>query len=304
MILFPNLNDFREKLLFFGSDNCVSVYEIETFLRNFLIGKPLPVVDIAYQYYTRCSLNEPNEIFNAVKRCSFNPNLDSIKLQRCNYDRQQVFYCTVPISVSVKAHATAIMEVSREHIAKNFAEFYFVTLSRWVTSRVLNVYFFPDFQNLETTRISLEIEKNMRNIESFNQEEIDYFIGLFNVFSEIFSMDINKDIWYRISAAFYNCIIRLGKEQGVDIDGIVYSSANTGKIGTNMVLNKDLIIDGTLICDCVQMWIAKRDLIKESEFWIHPASDKVKPKFNENFKLNIYSEYAHLFNNYSPKHLL
>ena len=36
-----------------------------------------------------------------------------------------------------------------------------------------------------------------------------------------------KRVWYRISSAFYNNIMRLDGNSGINIDGVVYPSANT-----------------------------------------------------------------------------
>lgn len=141
-----DINLLEERLWNLGSDENISVFEIETFLRAFLKGKPLPITNLAFQNYCRCSLNKKDEIFNSVGRCSYNPIPENISLQRCNYEGQAVFYASVPIEARVKYHGTAIVEVSLEQNLNTTEEYYFLTLSRWITKRQLRIFFFPDME--------------------------------------------------------------------------------------------------------------------------------------------------------------
>src|SRR6185437_15455632 len=104
------ISELKERLWNLANDKSITVYEIEAFLRLFIKRKPLPLVEIAFESYCRCSLNSKGEIFNTVSRCSYNPNLANIKLQRCNYENQQVFYAAVPVQAEIKCQGTAILE--------------------------------------------------------------------------------------------------------------------------------------------------------------------------------------------------
>ncbi|MEJ7676313.1 MAG: hypothetical protein WKG06_00210 [Segetibacter sp.] len=294
------LNVFKEQLWNLASDESISIYEIETFLRNFFKQKPLPLVTIAYENYCRCSLNNKNEIFNTVGRCSYNPFVNNIELQRCNYESQQVFYAAVPTQAQIKCTGTSIMEVTWEHISNYFLDYYFVTLSRWITKRPLKVFFFPDLQNQEIISEGVDIERDMMETEGMRKEDIPYYLSILKYFREVFGAKDSKGIWYRISAAFYNCIMRFGREENQNIDGMVYSSANTGKVGSNIVLNKELIDTGMLYCDYVQMWIARRNSTNPTDIWFFPVSDGVIPKPDGRFNIVIHPEFIEHFKNAPP----
>lgn len=295
-----DLSNLKEKLWNLASDETISVFEIETFIRTFLNRKPLPLISIAYQSYCRCSLNEKGEIFSTVNRCSYNPNADKVKLQRCNYEHQQVFYAAVPKDAEVKCSGTAILEVSWEHISNLMLEYYFVTLSRWTTKRNLNVFFFPDITDTETDSIGVKIERDLMNATGIDQQQIPYYQDVLNLFREILSAKQDKRIWYRISSAFYNCIMRFTRDQGQQIDGMIYSSANTERLGTNIVLNKAIIDSNVMSCDYVQMWMARRNPSNPKDIWYFPVSDGVEPNVNGTFEIRLYPQHVNDFNNSPP----
>jgi hypothetical protein len=247
------ISELKERLWNLASDKSITVYEIENFLRNFIKRKPLPLVEIAFKSYCRCSLNSKGEIFKTVSRCSYNPNLDGIELQRCNYEKQQVFYAAVPVQSEIKCHGTAILETSWEHISNYYLDYYFMTLSRWTTRRNLSVFFFPDLERIHAKREGVDVEKDILESGEINPENVSYYLSVLKLFREIFGEKKDKDVWYKVSSAFYNCIMRFGKDNQLNLDGMVYSSANTQKIGANIVLETDLIKTDTIYCDYVQM---------------------------------------------------
>lgn len=294
------LNDLKERLWNLASDSSISVYEIETFLRNFFKRKPLPIVEIPYESYCRCSLNSKGEIFKTVSRCSYNPNTDNIILQRCNYEKQQVFYAAVPVQAEIKCNGTAIMEATWEHISNYYLHYYFMTLSRWTTTRNLSVFFFPDLERINAIAKGVDIERDMRESIYVNQQDIPYYLSVLKLFREIFSIKDNKSIWYKVSSAFYNCIMRFGRDEQLAIDGMVYSSANTGKAGTNIVLDTELIKNKTIYCDYVQMWIGRRNSSDQTDIWMDPVSNGVTPNADEIFDIALGQEFIQKFKNAPP----
>jgi len=285
----------KERLWNLASDDNISVFEIETFLRTFLKRKPLPTTEISFQNYCRCSLNHKGEIFTSVERCSYNPNIKSIGLQRCNYVEQQVFYASVPLQSGVKCHGTAILEVSIEHISSIFKEYYFLTLSRWITTRKLSAFYFPDLQMGGAISDRPNFDKLLYEHPDIDAADIPYFLSIFKFFSDIFSIKKDKKTWYRISSAFYNCIMRFGKDENKSIDGMIYSSSNSDKTGTNIVLNKELIDNETIYCDYVQMWIAQRNPSNPNDIWFEPASEGVFPMSDKTFEIKLYPKYIKHF---------
>lgn len=295
-----DVHSLKEHLWNLASDESISIFEIETFLRNFFKRKPLSHSEAVFEFYCRCSLNEKDQIFKSVDRCSYNPFISKIELQRCNYDEQQVFYAAVPVEAKINCVGTALLEVSWEHISNLFLDYYFVTLSRWRTTRNLKVFLFPDLQPEEAIAQGVNTEKDLRTSEKVNDEDIPYFLAVMKLFKEILGTKENKKVWYRISSAFYNCIMRFGKEENLMIDGMVYSSANSEKLGTNIVLNKELIDNDTLYCDYVRMYIARRNYSDPTDIWSHPVSDGVQPKADKTFEIKLYPEFIEKFKNAPP----
>jgi hypothetical protein len=294
------LDELKEKLWNLASDKNVAIYEIETFLRLFFKHKPLPLGPSTYKNYCRCSLNNKGEIFTTVERCSYNPYKDKIGLQRCNYEGQQVFYAAVPTESEVKCHVTSMMEVSLEHISNHFLGYYFVTLSRWITTRPLRVFLFPDLERNEFINQGADFEKLMKETDGIKKEDISYYLEMLKYFREALGIKGDKEFWYRISAAFFNCIMRFGIEGNKDIDGIVYSSANTEKKGSNIALSKNLIDSHTLYCDLVQMWMIKKSSNDPQGISFFPVSNKVSPKADKTFTIEIHPQFIDEFRKAPP----
>src|SRR5687767_11897860 len=92
----------------------ISPNELEAPIDAYIKGKPiLPYTDFAYAFVVRSSPNtlSPGEVFKSISRCSFPPDPEKIRIQRCNYDKQQVFYAAVTADTeTIKAADTAMME--------------------------------------------------------------------------------------------------------------------------------------------------------------------------------------------------
>lgn len=130
-----------------------------------------------------------------------------------------------------------------------------------------------------------------------NPKDVSYYLSVLTLFREIFGEKSDKDVWYKVSSAFYNCIMRFGKENQINLDGMVYSSANTQKIGANIVLETDLIKTDTIYCDYVQMWIGRKNPKDPTDIWMEPVSNGVIPDKDEQFELVIFPKYLELFKN-------
>lgn len=244
-----SVKEFSERLWIMACDLSISEYEIENFIRYHLRKNKFVVLSWEYfNLYCRASINDGSTLFTNVDRCSFNPNLDSIALQRCNYERQQVFYASIPMDSEVTCSATAQSEVSFEQLAKNHAiKWHYITLSQWKPERPLNLFVFPLAkrsieQNRDFQKGLAEWSNEIRKLIP-DKIEAEKYTSLLKYFSDVFCKDDNqKGNWYRISAPFYNCLMRFSREDSLNIDGVVYPSANTNSGGTNIVLNKELCV--------------------------------------------------------------
>src|SRR5665647_1583883 len=104
------LSLFKNELFKRATDVSVPLLEIEEYICNYYKTKLIPYVSSNPKYLMRCSLNEPNKVFENVSRCSYNPKTEGILLQRCNYPGQQVFYSCIPSeSKETNSSFTALM---------------------------------------------------------------------------------------------------------------------------------------------------------------------------------------------------
>ena len=288
-----SIEEFKERLWVMACDFSVSVYEIENFIRYFLKNNRFVVVGWKYvNSYCRASINDGNILFTNVGRCSFNPIADNIVLQRCNYEKQQVFYAAIPMDSEVACSSTAQAEVAFEKLVKRHdIKWHYLTVSKWESVRPLNLFVFPlSERSLQQNR---DFQKGFDDWnKSINQlvpdkDVAETYRKLLQYFCDIFCKDDEcKENWYRISSAFYNCLMRFSREDNLDIDGIIYPSCNTSSGGTNIVLNKELYTDKIIKCVYVQTTLFLRDLKDPQKVTFIPASDGVIPDLSGNFKFN------------------
>ena len=64
---------FKNELFKKANDLSVSLLEIEDYVYSYFKFKYIPYVFYKNDHLMRCSLNEPNELFKNVSRCSYNP---------------------------------------------------------------------------------------------------------------------------------------------------------------------------------------------------------------------------------------
>jgi hypothetical protein len=228
----------------------------------------------------------PDEaVFKNISRCSYPPHINKIKLQRANYPGQQVFYCTYPSETrNSSASLTCIVETAWEHIEDLDRARSFTTLSRWELSRPLNLWVAPFSelccnQNPEYNRISKDFADYFIRSGEINNDAIQ-FLGFI---SEIFCRKVEKGKAYKITSAFFNYLLSVEKAKGMNLDGLLYPSANTLGAGINLVLKKELVDDGTLICSNVVMYAIERDPGNLTHLRINDISNAASPDQNGNF---------------------
>lgn len=245
--------------------------------------------DCRNMYVVRASPNSKGEVFPNIGRCSYNPNLKDIPLQRCNFPGQQVFYCSM-YTESDKASTsfTCIMETAFDEIKNHKITKSYYTLSRWDLTRPLKLWVLPfsklsHKQNKDFKLMSDELEQALRKHEAKGE-----IINSFKYMSEVFCKRNNKKIYYKISSAFFNYLLYLQKISGNYCDGLAYPSANTERAGINVVLKKELIDAKILNCSAATIYsLIRRPENKKSIIAI-PCSETCLPDSIGKLSFNIF----------------
>lgn len=288
-----DVKTFGDRLLKMAANNKMTLEQIEHYIFEFYKTKPLPIANYVFDSVTRCSINDPNEIFKNVSRCSYNPFIKNIPLMRCNYEEQQVFYAAIPTtSNEIGASTTAILETTMEHIKNHDIKKYYVTLSRWNVIKPIPLFVFPFSKESIQRNIDFRIaNENYDRIfaDTFGiqqTEAVKYFRESLEFMSDIFCKSEDKLIYYRISAAFYNSIMKFARNKNISIFGVMYPSANTMARGINVALQKELIDQAVLRCDYVQMYECQRSPNNPMNIIFQPVSDGQVPGENGEFAFN------------------
>lgn len=245
--------------------------------------------DCRNMYVVRASRNMKGEVFKNVQRCSYNPNSDSIPLQRCNYPSQTVFYCSMYTeSYNAFTSLTCIMETAMDEIKNRKIKKSYYTLSRWDLDRPLKLWVLPfsklsHKQNKDFKLMSDELIQALRKHD--NRKEI---ISSFKYMSEVFCKRNNKKRFYKISSAFFNYLLYSQKLSGNYCDGLVYPSANTERAGMNVVLKKELVDDQILRCTAGTIYSLTRKSENEKNLTIVPCSETSFPDIDGNFSFEIF----------------
>lgn len=269
-------------------DEMIQPELIEKVIRRYIVRKPiLPVTDFNFVHVVRSSPNNlyPGEVFKNVSRCSYNPKPETISLQRCNYEKQQVFYAAVASGKTFKATGTAFMETGFSYAKdKNVSRMYF-TLSRWELSRPLRMFVLPFSKrstrnNDDFKMMNKHFRKLLRQAAAYYNEDPTDIEEFLKFISHVYTSPFRKKHYYKISSAFFNAIMYYGEE----IDGLIYPSAMTRAEGMNIAVRKDLIDQQVLNCDLAVMFAMQRTPGKVKDVSFMKASSVAYPDRKGNLK--------------------
>jgi len=302
-MFYPELtiNQVKAILLSMAENKNTSVITIEKFFHKYLVNKPHPVLGIHYPFAVRCSPNEygPNSkpdstVFKNIGRCSYNPCVDSIGLQRSNYEKQQVFYAALPAKANVvSAEMTALLEVGIKEAKNKSIDTAYYTLSKWKINRILNVLVLPFSKrsykkNIDFKLINKEFDEILKRLCGDDLFMYYYFKEFLEFMSNIFCKRSKGNIYYKISSAFYNSVVKLFAQKNnkyfnykppsdYHLDGILYPSANTKAEGMNICLSKSVVDDKSIECEMVIMYKMKRCFKNKKNIFYFPASSEAIP---------------------------
>ena len=280
-----DINIIEEQILKAAFDNRYTPLKCERLFQKLCVQKPMLFVTVDYNRLARCSYNrhdkEVSEVFNNVGRLSYNPNIKTIKLQRCNYPKQQAFYGAIGLDNEASTMmSTAIMEVCFEYIKRDDKDTHYMTLSRWQITRPLSVFVLP-YSDLSMSN-NFEFKKAKENFDPMIAKvakdlnvSVNYVRTYLKFISHIFCIRENKTNYYKISSAYVNYILNYAASMNKRVDGVIYPSANTDGAGMNIVLNPDLIDNKIIYADMAIMYKAQRDPNNLKHFDFTDASNEV-----------------------------
>lgn len=274
--------EFRKKLELLANEYSPNLRQIQALITIYYKNIPIPIITLKESYVVRSSKNDPGEIFKNVKRCSYNPNLESIVIQRCNYPRQQVFYCSMYSDTDYATTSlTCLVETASEYIEANEMSFKIFTLSKWKLDRPLRLWALP-FSDL-----SCEKNRSFEDIRAKAESEIaikfqnskEVIKGL-KYISDIFCRTENKKMCYHITSSFFNYLLFRQRIKCVPFDGLAYPSANTDGAGVNIALRKELIDDKILSFDVATMYIMGKNKSNAKHLRAEPTSYNALPSLD------------------------
>jgi hypothetical protein len=270
-----------EKLIALSKTDC-DTKDIESCVRVLIKDIYPPKFTFQPPFLCRGRINEIDKIFSSKADLIYPPAPKKISAQRSNYKGQQVFYAAVPSSHSRHGighcQNVACLEVIWEHVTDHSIMRQPLTLSRWIVKRPLVVCilaFAPESWELnEDFKNAAQNYKNaFLKRGNYNEDHLT----VLRYFSEIFCKKDDKREFYKISAAYYNVLKTLMRNDNQPFDGLIYSSANTGAAGMNMVLEKALIDNGDIELDYVVMMEMQRSTEDAQQLAFIPTTKSVVP---------------------------
>jgi len=276
-----DLMEFKDKIHKAAFAPVFNFKKIERLVAQYFLNLPIPTVEIHHPFLARCRYNKDGEVFRKVSQLSYNPIKKYITLQRGNYARQQVFYGAIASDTTeASIMSTAVVETCMEYIKQDDMNLHYLTLSRWQIKRPLNVFILPyasqsQSKNADFRRAKDNFDQILSDLTKQDQSKLDHLKTSLEFISDVFCSYDNKVNYHRISSVYFNFIIKAALRKNIQIDGLVYPSANTEAAGMNIVLKKEVVDDGTIYCDKAIMFKGRRNPNQFKNFMFVDASNEV-----------------------------
>ena len=278
-----NISDFRKQLMQL-IEQSASQEAIEKAVFDFFVTKPIPILQVTHPFLARARMNDNGEVFSTASQLSYNLDTSKIRLQRANYQGQQVFYGAIPSkSDYADCQSTALIETCMEHVRDHTISRRYITIGKWNICRPLTVSILP-FSTIscEKNHDFKRANENYKRIiygsfDPKHSEACQYFIDSLGFMSDIFCQVDNKEKCYPISAAYYYVIHQFFKNKNIYLDGLVYPSANTEAAGMNIALRKEIVDNGIIQLDGAVMITMQRDPSNPKHVSFPLASEEQKP---------------------------
>lgn len=269
-----NFQIFKQEVESLANSSSSSLFSIELLISQYFNTLGVMEHESDNMYVVRASKNGNREIFRDVFRCSYNPISSDIPLQRCNYPEQQVFYCSMFTQTNESStSSTCILETALEQVKDYKITKAYYTLSRWDLKRPLRLAILPFSKLSHKKNTDFKIMSESIKESQKNHKDINEILAAHTYMSEIFCRRRKKKIYYKISAAYFNYIMKLP----FIFDGLAYPSANAEASGINIALRKSMIDDGILEFYCAIVYRLRRDATNKRKLSVLPCSSFASP---------------------------
>ncbi|MBC7423948.1 MAG: hypothetical protein H7334_10905 [Ferruginibacter sp.] len=269
-----NFQNFKLEVESLANSPTTNLVDIEQLISQYFNNLGVMEHESANMYVVRASKNGSHEIFKDEFRCSYNPMTSDIPLQRCNYPEQQLFYCSMfTQTAESNTSITCILETALEQVKDHKITKAYYTLSRWNLKRPLRLAILP------FSKLSHKKNADFKIMSASTRESLKKHVyrkeilAAHTYMSEVFCRRRKKNIYYKISAAYFNYIMKLS----FNFDGLAYPSANTDASGINVALRKSIIDEGILVFYCAIVHRLRRDGTNKKNLSVFPCSDFAFP---------------------------
>lgn len=245
---------------------------------------PIPLIelDTTFILRARSGYKDGNKPFSCIPDLSYNP---FPKEGRFNVEGEHAFYGTVP-SISQKGAASlcSMLECDKD-LVKDDAnpDDKYISIGRWDLKRIFKVVNFTlcaeaHRNNLSIRRINDDFIRQLKR--NFTRESIPSFLYFTRFISEKAALKTEK---YSITNVFKAAIQRYYKG---DLNGILYASAMTENNGLNVVLDKELVDNGSIQMHGAVVYKIQSHPFKK-ERTLFPCSNYAVPDAYGNFSFRV-----------------
>jgi hypothetical protein len=273
---FYNIDELVGFLFKCVNDKEVNSYDFENIFSQVLIQTPLPLYDKDINFIVRCRIvKETDKEIKTIKDLSYPPDINEIKLQRCNYNNQQVFYGSVfPDSNYSTTSFTAILETVSETITDTSILQITTYLSKWLVKNEFSNFILPFNENSiiksKIIKKYAQIYQNYILSNNINTKfPFEEYLRLLFFISECFTQKDKK--YYKLTSGFFNYLMNIGQ---VDM-GLIYPSANTNGAGLNIALPINQIKEQNVFCQGAMKYQLKRNFYDLKKIEIYPSSEYI-----------------------------
>lgn len=243
-------------------DKKITPADFQDIFKDIFVRTPLPLFHREIDFIVRCRPHLYGEkLPEKLDDLSYPPIIEKIKLQRCNYSKQQVFYGSIfPNSDFTSTSFTAIVETIDETIKNESIISFKATLSKWLVKDKLNLFILPfSKSSVEKSKLIYEFkDKYLSSLASNNistKYPFEEYLRLMYFISEMFIQKSTKENYYKLTSGFFNYISKLeGKNSG-----LIYPSANTEGAGLNIAIPTIHIIEKNIKCEGAMAYFIERN---------------------------------------------